>query len=304
MEQEYEMPGGSLYYELMTAEDPDAAVAGIRITRFQGSAGEVDVPAQIQGICVREIGKKAFLSKKNLRKVTLPSCLAAVGDWAFAYCSSLHTVVFRDAEPSLTFGKAVFLECDSLAFVYVRDGKTSTAALLAAAVITAQAPYLLDAAEAGGEEWLAKWDARMLAVLHAADDEGYARQVLCGEEDYGSTDLAAYESARRRQKVRLLLLRCLYPEGLRPEHERRMQEYLRAHTKGCVREETWQVVLQEHGEDRSYYELFAKLGCVTRENLDALLADAGGSYPELSAYLIRYQEETFGHGDFFAGLEL
>ena len=34
------------------------------------------------------------------------------------------------------------------------------------------ASYLLDAKEAGSREWLGKWDARMLAILRAADDEG------------------------------------------------------------------------------------------------------------------------------------
>lgn len=313
-EQEWALPEGSLYYirldeahaDAVGAQEGAQAMDGICITGFAGLAGEVVVPAQIGGLDVRVIDKKAFLSKKQLRKVTLPDTVEVVGDWAFAYCSSLHTVVFAETagERSLIFGKSVFLDCDSLRFLYLRQPESATAALLAAAVTTAQAPYLLDAHEVGKEEWYRRWDARLEALLHAPDDEGYSKQVLCGEEDYGSTDLAAYESAQRKRKVRLLLLRCLYPAGVRPAFRAEMEAYLRAHTAGSPQDETWQVVCREHGEERAYYELFAALGCVTQENLDELLADAGNAYPELAAYLIRYKEEQLGHDDFFAGLSL
>lgn len=316
----------------------------------------MDIPERIEGLPVRAIARKAFLSRKNLRKVTVPPGVTEVGDWAFAYCDSLHTVRFAGREEcrgpeavaaerrmpeavaaergmsedgaaergmsgqgaenggadcaeqadmsALRFGKSVFLECGSLRYLYVRDGIESTAALLAAAVTTAGAAYLLDAEEAGSEDWLEKWDARMLTLLHTADNEGYSKQVLCGEEDYGSTDLAAYENGQRKVKVRLLLLRLLYPVGLSAERGRELEAYLREHTKGCEHEETWQVVLTEHGEDRAFYELFAELGCINDGNFEGLLLDVGEEYPELKAYLMRYKEAKLGYQDFFSGLEL
>ncbi|MCM1113701.1 MAG: leucine-rich repeat domain-containing protein [Muribaculum sp.] len=313
-EREYPIPGGSLYYRRMDGKlQPDAA-GGICITRMQGLAGEVEIPERIGDCPVRAIDRKAFLSRKHLRKVTVPAGVREVGDWAFAYCDSLHTVVFRAAEEAAgepIFGRALFLECASLRFLYLRGQQAdlsgadeTTAALLAAAVTTADAPYLLDAAEAGSGEWLAKWDARMLAVLHSTDQEGYSKQVLCGEEDYGSTDAAAYESGRRRIKVRLILLRLLYSRGLSGEDREEMERYLRAHTKGCAHAESWKVVLEEHGGDSAYFRLFAECGCVNAENLEALLADVGGDCPELKAFLIRYQEEHLTRGDFFEALEL
>lgn len=302
-EREYEIAGGSLYYEPFGEK-------GLCIIGFRGLAGEVEIPEQIEGIPVTAIGRKAFLSKKHLRKVTVPACVSEVGDWAFAYCDNLREVVFlapqqqETFKSALRFGKAVFLECGSLQFIYVQKEDAATAALMAAAVTTADAPYLLDAAEAGEKEWLEKWDARLLAILGSADDEGYSRQVLCGEEDYGSTDLAAYENAQRKRKVRLLFLRRMYDKGLNPQLCRRMEDYLLTHTKGCEHEETWQVVLQEHGDDRAYYELFAELGCVTAENFEDLLLEVGEDYPELRAYLMRYKEARLGYRDFFAGLDL
>ncbi len=300
-EREYKIPGGCLYYEAV--EHPGSGNS-IRITRLQGLAGEAEIPGQIDGCPVKGIAKKAFLSKKNLRKVTVPASVTEVGDWAFAYCDSLHTVVFETGGSSPEFGRAVFLECKNLRFLSVNGGDETTAALLAAAVTTAEAPYLLDVFEAGSREWLQKWDARMLAVLRSADNEGYSRQVLCGEEDYGSTDAAAYESGRRRLKVRLLLLRLLYSRGLSGERRQELEDYLRNHTRGCEHEETWQVVLTEHGEESAYYRLFAELGCISEDNFRLLLSDVGDEYPELKAYLMRYKEEKLGYQDFFAGLDL
>lgn len=297
---------GDLDYEI-TENGGDRYV---RITGSHGLAWETRIPEQIEGCLVKAIDRKAFLSRKSLRRVTVPATVEEIGDWAFAYCDALETVVLGDAEEGtgapadIRFGRSVFMDCRGLRFLYAGKKGEGTAALLAAAVTTADAPYLLDVREAGCGEWLSKWDARMLAILHSPDNEGYSKQVLCGEEDYGSTDLDAYESERRKVKVRLLMLRLLYPEGLLSGHRTEMEEYLRGHTKGCPREETWRVVLEEHGEDRAWYQLFAELGCVEAGNLDLLLADMGENCPEMKAYLLRYKEERIGYGDFFSGLEL
>ena len=146
---EMELPGGSLYYEYTDIESmegtggtgdkdeysaPAGSVQGVRITRFQGLAGEVSIPAQIGGKPVLVIGKKAFLSKKNLRKVTLPSCIRAVEDWAFAYCANLHTVEFAARSTGYPeFGKSVFMECGKLSRLCLPGADEATSALLAAA---------------------------------------------------------------------------------------------------------------------------------------------------------------------------
>lgn len=296
-EKELEIAGSSLYYEQKQNS--------IIITRLQGPASEVKVPEEIEGLPVREIAKKAFLSKKFLRKISLPETVEEIGDWAFAYCDNLEEVVLPGHE--VQFGKAVFLDCGKLKRLYAgeKSGENeAVAALLAAAVTTVQATYLLDIEEAGSAEWLAKWDARMLEILNRPDEEGFSRQVLCGEEDYGSTDMNAYMSERRKSKVRLLLLRCLYHVGLDNLVRERLERYLKEHTKGCPSEETWQVILQEHGNDREYYQLFAELGCLNEENFDQVIADVGEDYPEMKAYFMRYKEEKIGYVDFFGELEL
>lgn len=291
-ERELEISGGSLYYGL---EDGKAV-----ITRFQGESSEAELPGHIEELPVKAIGKKAFLSRKNLRRVILPDSIEEIGDWAFAYCGGLKEVRLPDG--AVRFGKAVFMECGSLESL---SGTRAQGELLAAAVTALDANYLLDVRGAGSEEWLAKWDSRLLAIMRVPDSEGYSRQVLCGEEDYGSTDFAAYTSASRKRKARLAFLRLLFPQGLSDENRAFMETYLREHTRGSGEgDEAWQVLLSERGEDRRYYRLFAELGCVTEDNFDGILADIGEKYTEMKAFFLRFREETMGTGDFFALLEL
>lgn len=293
-EKELAIAGGSLQY----IEE----ARGMRITGWHGQAAEVEIPAQIEGVPVKEIGKKAFLSKKWLRRVRLPDEVERIDDWAFAYCDKLERIDLPCRE--ISFGRAVLLECGSLREISICDKELMTAALLAAAVTKMEAYYLLNVREAGSREWLSKWDARMLALVRTPDQEGYSKQVLCGEEDYGSTDLETYTSGRRKEKVRLILLRLLYPDRLEPYVREELQTYLQNHTKGGKSEETWQVVWHEHGDEREYYELFVGTGCLREDNVDAILWDIGEEYPEMKGFFLRYKKENIGYSDFFGELEL
>jgi len=303
-EKELKLADASLYYEIETKQNREV----VRITRFQGSGSQLEVPGLIGGLPITAVGRKAFLSKKNLRHISLPDTVEEIGDWAFAYCD--HLVEVTLPHRAVRFGKAVFMECKELQCISTGGQLRKTAGqafpgeLLAAAVTAMDAAYLLDVEAAGTEEWLEKWDARLSSVLRIPDQEGFSKQILCGEEDYGSTDLTAYMSGRRKEKVRLSLLRLLFDQGLSSRLRRELEDYLRAHTKGEKSEEAWQVILQEHGADREYYQLFAAVSCVTEENLNDILTDIGEEYPEMKAYFLRYREETFGTADFFAGLEL
>lgn len=302
-EKEWQLADASLYYEVKT----ESGRGSVRITRFQGLSSHVEVPELIQGLPVTAIDKKAFLSKKNLRRVSLPDTVEEIGDWAFAYCGHLAEVVLPHR--AVRFGRAVFMECRELQRISAaeqtpeKSGARFPAELLAA-VTALDAAYLLDMEAAGTEEWLARWDARLDSALRIPDQEGFSRQVLCGEEDYGSTDLNAYMSGRRKEKVRLSLLRLLFDQGLSVRRREELEDYLRAHTKGQSSQETWEVILQEHGAHREYYQLFADIACVTEENLKDILTDIGEEYPEMKAYFLRFREEAMGVSDFFAELEL
>ena len=268
---------------------------------LQTGAGSVEVAPCGR---VTSVAKKAFLSKKYLRSVAVPAGVEEVGDWAFAYCDALQEISFAGRD--VRFGKDVFKECRNLRCVRFDEGETceGTGALVAAAVTQMYASYLLNAKEAGSREWLEKWDARMLAILHAADDEGYSKQILCGEEDYESADLETYLKNSRKKKVRLLLLRLYWSMGLDPALQDQMKEYLLTHSKGCKTEETWQVIRDECGDRREFYELFARLGCLTKENAPLVIAETREDCPEMKAFFLKYQADHFAQADYFADMEL
>ncbi len=306
-EETWSLPGGSLSYRIKEEKGRRAA----SVTGLSGPVSSLTVPPRLGDCPVTEISRKAFLSRKTLREVVLPATLERAEDWAFAYCSRLERVVLPARE--ITFGRSVFLECGALREIAVKemsDGlsgnpeRWAVPELTAAAVVSFGAYYLLDPVHAGNREWLAKWDSCLLSYLHTQDQEGFAKQVLCGEEDYGSTDLEAYLKERRKSKVRLAFLRLLNPGGLKESVREELEKYLVSHTKGCLSEETWEVVLQEHGEERRYFELFTQLGCLTDVNFDGILTQIGEDCPEMKAYFLRIKQERIGYADFFEGLSL
>lgn len=305
-ERTFELAGGSLHYEVKDGK--------VWINGYVGTDSEVVIPGELDGCPVTVLGKKAFLSRKQLRKITLPDTLEEIGDWVFAYCSNLREVSLPDKR--LAFGKTIFQECTTLGRIVIRrkesdttavgQGNTDqgTAELLAAAVTAMDSYYLLDTETAGSKEWLRKWDARLLALMHASDTDGYSKQVLCGEEDYGSTDLNNFIREKRKGKVRLALLRLLYPMEISADLRIESEQYLLAHTAGSESDETWQVIWKEHGDDRAYYSLFQELGCVNNGNLDKILSDVGNNYPEMKAFFLSGSNTAGKAEAFFDDLDL
>lgn len=266
---------------------------------------------------VISVGKKAMLSCKSLRRVILPGTIEEVGDWAFAYCDALREVVLP--EKGIRFGKGIFRECGKVKSVTVQGKHRDIGALLAAAVTLLDAPYLFTPLRCGDEDWLRQWDARMLQILRAADKDGYSKMVLCGEEDYGSREnnLDYFLNQKRKSKVRIAFMRLLHPLGLKEEVQEELEAYLQEHTAEGVQgalpveeentgawDETWQVLLSEHGEDSEYYKLFTQIGCLREDNFDRILSETGENCPEMKAWFLKYKEETIGYTDFFDALDL
>ena len=296
MIKEKEYTGQGYYLTYRDGED------GISITGFGGRALRAEVPALIEEKTVVKIEKKAFLSRKTLREVSLPDSVRQIDDWAFAYCSNLAKVTLPSGRFSV--GRAVFLECSSLEQVRSSSWTEEAASLLAAAVTKMDAYYLLDSHSIGSREWLKKWDAGLLAVMDAEDMDGYQHQILCGEEDYGSTDVEAFLQRKRMHKVRLAMLRLLNPTALSVENRVRLETYLKSHTKGCESEETWLTLFREYYNDLQRIQLFLDLGCAHAGNMDQILADMGEEHPEMKAIFLRYQDTHIGYHDFFADLSL
>lgn len=295
--QEMDTGHGALQYEI--------ADGHIMLISYRGRDICLTIPPCIGGKPVMVIGKKTFLGAKGLRELVLPECITTIQDWAFASCSSLERITLP--RKKLIIGQGILKDCFKLQQIMIAEDRGSGALsyLLAAVVNKLDAFYLLDMVAAGSREWLEQWDARMMSLMGQADTEGFSRMLLCGEEDYGSKEnnLDYYVEQRRRFKVRLAMLRLMYDIGLCPDVREKLLSYLRAHKKGEGSEETWKVVLEEHGDDRQYYQFLLDNGCITGENFDAVLADMGEQHTEMKAFLMNHRGAQAEREDAFAGLE-
>ena len=95
------MPQGVLSYKTNgeTAE----------ITGYRGKDTEIAVPTVAGGCPVTCIGKKAFLSNKLLKEISLPESVVRIDDWAFAYCAKLARVILPYHR--MEIGQGIFRDC-------------------------------------------------------------------------------------------------------------------------------------------------------------------------------------------------
>lgn len=287
---------------------------GVRVTGYRGRETHVSIPDVLEELPVTGIGKKCFVGNKQIKEVAVPKQVTMIEDWAFANCNQLERVELPDSE--IQFGKGVFQGCTSLSKIVVNSEESQSGddrqraeqigALLAATVNGLDAHHLFSLAEAGSEQWLTVWDAKMISFLRADDKKGFTVVILCGEEDYDSDEnsLEYFVKQKRKSKVRIAFMRLLNPVALQEVTRKELLSYLQAHTKGCESEEAWEVVLQQHGQDRAFYEAFAEFGCVTEKNFDALLNEIDDNYMEMKAFFMKYKEETLGYQDFFESFDL
>lgn len=229
-----------------------------------------------------------------------------IQDWAFAFCSNLESLTMP--RKKLDIGQGIMKDCFKLRQIIVAEDEPESEGisyLLAAVMNKLEAFYLFDTSAAGSRSWLEQWDARLMALMEQEDTEGFSKMLLCGEEDYGSKDnnLDYYVEQRRRFKVRLAMLRLIYDIGLQPSVRNKLLSYLQAHRKGENSEETWKVVLEEHGDDRRYYQFLLDNDCITEENFNAVLSDMGERHTEMKAFLMNEQSKRSKLEDAFAVLE-
>lgn len=295
-------PQGALQYRMI---DDQA-----EIVAYRGKDLEVVIPDQIESCPVTCIGKKAFLSKKMIKQITLPDSIVRIDDWAFACCGRLSKLILPYHK--IEIGQGVFKDCNSLEQIIDERGDITgkrtidISYLLAATMNRLDAFYLFDFENAGTDGWLAQWDARMMTQMAVDDADGFSKMLLCGEEDYGSKDnnLDYYMEQQRRKKVRLAMLRLMHDYGLAESARGFLKQYLLAHNKGQATEETWLVVLGEHGDEIEYYRFLTELGCVTTDNFQDLIADMGDSHTEMKAFLMRYHSEQNEGQDAFSVFSL
>lgn len=276
------------------------------LSACRGRDTELVIPSEIEymgeNVTVEGISKKTFLSNRYLHSISVPGTVRWIGDWAFAGCRNLEKIVIH---PDVRLENGVFKDCVNLKEVYMDTMKSADIGFMLAAVIfLLEDKYLFDLKQAGTAEWIGNWDKRMQVVINEADDEGFSALLACGEEDYEGRDntLDAYLNRRRKRKVRICLLRLLHDTELEDALRDKLVGYLYNYRPGKPDDETWQVILEEHGDEEEYYELLCKYNVIDKDNVDVCLRDMGQLHARMKAFLLRRcsdstEENFFGNMD-------
>ena len=92
------------------------------LVRYFGADSKVDIPAELGGKPVTEIGEWAFAYCSSLTEVTIPKSVTSIRAFAFRSCSSLTEVTIPKSVTSIEY--AAFYDCGALATVHYGGSKT------------------------------------------------------------------------------------------------------------------------------------------------------------------------------------
>ena len=93
------------------------------VTDYVGNDTSVEIPAQVRGYPVTEIGDNAFEASYNLRSIGIPKGVTAIGNWAFAACFELESISIPEGVTSI--GQHAFDECTFLRSIDIPDSVSS-----------------------------------------------------------------------------------------------------------------------------------------------------------------------------------
>ena len=85
---------------------------GVTVTKYNGAAKVVGVPATLGGKNVVAVGGEAFADNHTIEGVVIPAGVTAIGAYAFSRCELLERVELPDG--LLTLGDGAFYYCNSL----------------------------------------------------------------------------------------------------------------------------------------------------------------------------------------------
>ncbi|MDR1070831.1 MAG: leucine-rich repeat domain-containing protein, partial [Gracilibacteraceae bacterium] len=79
-------------------EDFSYTISGdtLTITGYNGPGGDVEIPAEIDGVAVTGIGQDAFSDSGLTGDLIIPGSVTDIGDSAFSGCSGLTAVTIPD----------------------------------------------------------------------------------------------------------------------------------------------------------------------------------------------------------------
>ena len=95
----------------------------IEITGYEGTIRHLSVPAIIEDLPVRSIGKSAFSGREDLFRVELPATIDTLGRYVFYNCKNLRSISLHDGVEDYYDG--VIKQCQSLSEITLHQERDS-----------------------------------------------------------------------------------------------------------------------------------------------------------------------------------
>ena len=95
----------------------------MKLAYYRGDDASVVIPTVFQGKSVTEISENAFIDKRELQTIVIPSSINVIGEYAFAGCSALIDVTIEKGVE--TIESCAFESCCSLTNIDIPDSVTS-----------------------------------------------------------------------------------------------------------------------------------------------------------------------------------
>ncbi len=108
---------GSWTYELTSNKK------GYKITDYDESMSQIQIPSVINNLPVLEIGNRAFSYCSGLYSITIPNSIKTIDNYAFINCTSLTNITLMNGVA--TIGDQAFRNCSSLTSITIPESVTT-----------------------------------------------------------------------------------------------------------------------------------------------------------------------------------
>lgn len=117
--------GNAIVASAETSGDFEYSVdsGNVRITRYIGSGGPVDIPATIDGKPVTSIGELAFQQCSGITSINIPNSVTSIQQGAFSNCSGLSSITIPSSVTSIE--NTAFWGCSGLTSINIPSSVTS-----------------------------------------------------------------------------------------------------------------------------------------------------------------------------------
>jgi hypothetical protein len=154
--------------------------------------------------------------------------------------------------------------------------------------------------DVGSDEWVRRWDEKLISLIELDDLDGFEELWTCGEEDYEGKDydIKSYPVEKRKMKLRIVYFRLLNPYKIDDNTRQKLENYI------CDSDRSWEIIMEEHRNELEYYKVFTAAGAATDKNFDGLIADMDNVSAEIKAFMLRFKDENIQSKDAFSEFEL